>query len=129
MLGPTEPPRKKCAATGHVGTGIPKPHSKAILSTRSVGPLCASSCSITENGFALRMVLIGLHWLVKETREHIAVYNKDSRKIRGETPAIRLNTTENWLELLKPQSNAISVKVRFWSFIISLARLIRCASR
>ena len=41
------------------------------------------------------MVLIGLHWLVKENREHIAVYIKDSRKIRGETPAIRLNTTDN----------------------------------
>jgi hypothetical protein len=63
------------------------------------GPLdrfCAGSgCSITANGSALRMVLIGLHWLVKENREHIAVYIKDSRKIRGETPAIRLNTTDN----------------------------------
>jgi hypothetical protein len=91
---------------------------------------CASSGrSITANESASGTVLIGLHWLVKQTRDDIFVYNKDSRKIRGDTPAIRLNTIENWLELPNPQSNAISVKVRCWSFIISLARLMRCASK
>ena len=65
----------------------------------------------------------------KETREHTVAYNKDSRQIRGETPVIRLKTMEKWLELLNPQSNAISVNVRFWSFIISLARLMRCARK
>ena len=94
---------------------------------RGAGEFCddrwvTASSAIGEIGVAV-------HWLIKETREHIAVYNRDSLNIRGETPAIRLNTIENWLELQNPQSNAISVKVRFWSFIISLAQLMRCASK
>lgn len=57
---------------------------------------CASSGrSMTANESALRIILSGPHWLVKQTRHAIALYNKDSRKIRGDTPAIRLNTIEN----------------------------------
>lgn len=50
------------------------------------------------------------------------------RNALGDTPTMRLKATENWLELLKPQSRAIRVSVRFGSSIIFFACFVRCTS-